>query len=119
MRKHFIWITLLIALCSVAAWASIGPQKGKARMNGNKISQKLEKDKNSATCSSPRPKNRGCSIPCKPCQVAVCENGKWVYEKIDWPAEQCRPRPGEPGGRVCTVGPTDPCPAECKSCVRQ
>jgi hypothetical protein len=121
MYKHFIWFTLLIAVCSLAVWAGVNPQKGKATTDVSKIKQARDRVKDPAKCPSPRPKDRGCKIPCKPCQIAVCEDGKWVYEKVDWPKEECErpPLPRGEGGNVCTVGRTDPCPAECKKCIRQ
>jgi hypothetical protein len=94
MYKHFIWFTLLIAVCSLAVWAGVNPQKGKATTDVSKIKQARDRVKDPAKCPSPRPKDRGCKIPCKPCQIAVCEDGKWVYEKVDWPKEECeRPPP--------------------------
>jgi|SRR5262245_8594554 len=120
MYKHFIWFTLLIGVCSLAAWASVTPQKGKLKkVEVSKVKEVKEKAKVSSGCTSPRPPNRGCKIACKPCQVATCENGKWVYEKFEWPKEECRPHQGDPGGSVCVVGPTDFCPAECKKCIRR
>jgi hypothetical protein len=116
MHKYFVCFTLLIVVCSFAVSAGGNPQKGKARADVGKT--KEARGSNSAQCPSPRPKNRGCSVPCKPCQIAVCENGKWVFEKVDWPKEQCAPRRGQ-GGKVCTIGVSDPCPPECKSCVRK
>ncbi len=118
MYKHFICLTLLIAVCSFAVWAGAATQKGKVKADASKIKEsRVDKGKDPSKCSSPRPKDRGCSIPCKPCQIAVCDNGKWVYEKVDWPKEQCQPRQGQ-SGKVCNIGFSDPCPPECKSCVR-
>jgi len=99
------------------------PQKGIVKTDVGKIREARDRVKNPANCPSPRPKDRGCKIPCKPCQIAVCEDGKWKYEKVDWPKAECEPRPLPGGtganGDVCTIGKTDPCPAECKKCVRQ
>jgi hypothetical protein len=117
MYKNIIWFTLLIAVCSMVVWAGVNTQKGKIKGGVSKISQARDKVKDPSKCPSPRPKNRGCSIPCKPCQIAVCDNGKWTYEKVDWPKEECEPRP-VPGGGVCKIGISDACPPECKSCVR-
>jgi len=118
MRKHFIWFTLLIAVCSLAVWAGANPQKGNIKTDPAKVKDARVVAKDPSKCPSPRPKNRGCSIPCKPCQIPVCDNGKWVYEKVDWPKGECEPRP-LPGGNVCTIGISDACPPECKSCVRK
>ena len=126
MSRKFIWFTAMIAVCSIAVWAGVNPQKGKVKgdvgkgkADVGKVKDARVKTTSSSNCTTPRPKNRGCSIPCKPCQIAVCDNGKWVYEKVDWPKEECQPRPNPGGGNVCTIGISDPCPPECKSCVRR
>jgi len=120
MSKYFVWLTLLMIVCSLAVWAGVNPQKGKAnKVDANKVKEARVTQKDPSKCASPRPPNRGCKITCKPCQIAVCENGKWVYEKVDWPKGECDPHSGDPGGKVCAIGISDPCPAECKKCIRQ
>ncbi len=118
MYKHFIWFALLIVVCSFAAWAGANPQKGKAKAKADAGKVKEARGRNSGQCPSPRPPNRGCKIRCKPCFTPVCENGKWVYEKVEWSKEECSPRPlpGE-GGGGCTRDANGQCPAECKKCV--
>jgi hypothetical protein len=120
MRRKFILFTLLIAVCSLAVWAGVSPQKGKgkAKADAGKVNEARDQRRDPSQCSSPRPKNRGCSIRCKPCFTPVCENGKWVYEKVEWSKEECSPRPlpGE-GGGGCTRNANGQCPAECKKCV--
>jgi hypothetical protein len=117
MYKHLIWFALLMAVCSLAVWAGVSPQKGGAKADVSKTAKTLDKGKDPAKCTSPRPPNRGCKISCKPCQIPVCEDGQWKYEKVDWPKEQCNPRPLDDGGG-CIAGPNGQCPAECKKCVR-
>ena len=130
MHKHFIWFTLLIAVCSLAVWAGVNPQKEKGKTKADagkvagagkvadagKVKEARDQRRDSSQCSSPRPKNRGCSIRCKPCFTPVCENGKWIYEKVEWSKEECSPRPlpGEGGG--CKRDANGQCPAECKKC---
>jgi hypothetical protein len=118
MFKHFIRFAVLIAVCSLAAGAGAGPQKGKTKVNVSKIMKTLDKEKDPTECRSPRPKNRGCNIACKPCLIPVCEDGKWKYERIEILEEECRPHQGDQAG-VCSIGISDPCPAECKKCIRQ
>jgi hypothetical protein len=116
MYKHFIYFTLLLAVCSLGAWASVTPQKGGAKADVGKPAKTVERVKDPAKCTSPRPPNRGCNIACKPCFVPVCEDGKWKYEKIEQTKEECRPHQDDTGG--CKAGPNGQCPAECKRCIR-
>jgi hypothetical protein len=120
MYKHFILFALSIALISSFVLAGVTPQKGKARVDAGKVKDARVKTTDPSGCPSPRPKNRGCSVACKPCFVPVCENGKWKYEKLEQSKEECTPRPLPGGsGGVCTIGKDDFCPAECKKCVRK
>ncbi len=66
-------------------------------------------------CRGPRPRNRGCSIICKPCFIAECEDGKWVYESVDW-GDECSGGGGGGGGTCCQVPLSGGCPAECQCC---
>lgn len=66
-------------------------------------------------CPGPRPKNRGCRLMCKPCAVAYCEDGQWVYEMIDW-GDECNGGGGSGGGNCCQVPISGGCPAECACC---
>jgi hypothetical protein len=65
MHRKFILFTLLIAVCSLAVWAGGAPQKGKgkAKADAGKVKGASDTGNASAECPSPRPKNRGCSIP--------------------------------------------------------
>jgi len=120
MRRKFILFTLLIAVCSLAVWAGVNPQKGKGntKADAGKVKEARDQKRDPSQCPSPRPKNRGCSIPCKPCFIPVCENGKWVYEKVEWSKEECSPRPlPGGGGQICPRDEYGQCPAECKKCV--
>lgn len=121
MNKQFIRFALLLAVLALVVVTGVEAQK-----NINKDKAALGKATTAATarttgtgqCSTPRPPNRGCKFACKPCQVPVCESGKWVYERIEIDKELCRPYPNNDGG-ACTIGATDYCPPSCKSCIRQ
>ena len=135
MRRKFILFTLLIAVCSLAVWAGVNPQKGKGKAkadagkvaDGGKVGKVADSGKvkearvgstNSSGCPGPRPPNRGCKIACKPCFIPTCEDGKWKYEKVEWSKEECSPRPlPGGGGQICPRDEYGQCPAECKKCV--
>jgi hypothetical protein len=120
MYKYFVGFAFLTLVCSLAVWAGGDPQRGKAnKVEAPKVKEAQVRVMDSSKCSSPRPPNRGCKIACKPCQIAVCENGKWIYEKVDYPKGECDPHPNDSGGKVCAIGISDRCPAECKKCIRQ
>jgi|SRR5262245_20474645 len=144
MRRKFILFTLLIAVCSLAVWAGVNPQKGKGKdkdkakadagkvagkvadstkvagkvANGGKVKEARVVSTNPSGCPGPRPPNRGCKIACKPCFIPTCEDGKWKYEKVEWSKEECSPRPlPGGGGQICPRDEYGQCPAECKKCV--
>ena len=102
MNQQFIRIALLFLVCAFAVASGVQAQKGKAKVNMSKVTAALDKTHNPAQCKTPRPKNRGCSIACKPCFVPVCENGKWMFEKVEILEEECRPRPRQQTG-VCMI----------------
>lgn len=64
-------------------------------------------------CPRPKPRNIGCRIACKPCLVPVCEDGAWVYERIEW-GDECDPIPSD--SECCQVPLSGGCPAECACC---
>jgi hypothetical protein len=66
-------------------------------------------------CPLPAPPDRGCKTQCKPCLIAVCEGGEWVYEPIQSPG--CGGSGGGGGGNPCTISIDQWCPPECSSCV--
>src|SRR4030095_11514609 len=114
MRRKFILFMLLIAVCSLAVWAGVNPQKGKgkAKADAGKVKEARVGSTNPSGCPSPRPPNRGCKIACKPCFTPVCEDGKWKYEKVEWSKEECQPRPlpGGGGGQICPRDEYGQCP---------
>jgi hypothetical protein len=122
MKKQLIQFAFFATVLALVVVTGVNAQKGKNKdkaafaTGASVVTTKA--GNGTGQCKAPRPPNRGCKIACKPCQVPVCEDGKWVYETIEIDKDQCRPRPNDDGG-VCTIGPTDFCPPECKKCVRQ
>lgn len=81
------------------------------------VVEQAEQALTSGGCPLPRPRNRGCSIVCKPCSYAVCEDGRWVYERVDW-GDECSGGGGIGGGGGCCKVPVwGGCPAECQCCT--
>jgi hypothetical protein len=117
MKKQFIRFAVLLTVCALAVVTGVQAQKGKNKADPGKATAVVAKTGNSGQCKAPRPPNRGCKIACKPCFVPVCEGGKWVFEKLETPKEECRPAPRDE--RVCTIGATEFCPPSCKTCIRQ
>ena len=119
MKKQFTRFALLMAVCALVIVTGVQAQKGKNKVSDSKAATVANKTTGgTGQCKAPKPPNRGCKIVCKPCQVPVCENGKWVYEKIEIDKDQCRPHQNDSGG-ACTIGATDFCPPSCKTCIRQ
>lgn len=118
MNQQLIRVALMLTLCALLGGLSAHAQKGNAKVSGNKAGPAAKKTGGTGQCKAPRPPNRGCKVACKPCQVPVCEDGQWHYEKIEIDKEQCRPHPNGEGG-ACTIGVQDFCPPSCKSCIRQ
>jgi hypothetical protein len=101
---------LLLSIC-VAGCASEDPPAQDGPIEAIELS--LHADE----CRGPRPRNRGCSVMCKPCSFAVCEDGKWVYERVDW-GDECNGGGGLGGGGGCCEVPIwGGCPAECSCCT--
>lgn len=118
MKQQLIRFAFMLALCALLSVITAQAQKGKTKVSETKVVTTAQSASSTGQCKGPRPPNRGCKIACKPCQVAVCENGKWQYEKIEIDKEQCRPHPNDDGG-ACTIGANDFCPPSCKKCIRQ
>jgi hypothetical protein len=107
---------LALAICALAFGAVSNAQKGGSTMNVAKIKKTLDKENDPTKCKGPRPADRGCKIYCKPRQVAVCEAGKWKYERIEYLDGECDPKPSLDGGSFCIVEPGSGCPAGCQKC---
>jgi hypothetical protein len=75
----------------------------------------LEQELTGSECRGPRPKKLGCRVACKPCLVAYCEDGEWVYESFEWDGCDTPPLPG--GGTCCQASLFGGCPAECSCCT--
>jgi hypothetical protein len=119
MQRQWIRYAFLLTLCALLSVISAQAQKGKTKVSESQAATTAKKTSGgTGQCKAPQPPNRGCKIACKPCQVPVCENGKWQYEKIEIDKEQCRPHPNGDGG-ACTIGANDFCPPSCKKCIRQ
>jgi hypothetical protein len=119
MKRQFIlYVAFLLVLCVMFSVSSAQAQKGKSKVSDSQVAATAKSTGGTGQCKAPRPPNRGCKVACKPCQVPVCEDGKWQYEKIELDPAQCRPHPNDDGG-ACTIGATDFCPPSCKRCIRQ
>lgn len=118
MKNQFIRYAFLLTLCALLSVIGVQAQKGKHKVGESKAVTATKSTSATGQCKTPRPPNRGCHVACKPCQVPVCENGKWQYEKIEVDKEQCRPHPNDDGG-ACTIGANEYCPPSCKKCIRQ
>lgn len=118
MNNRMIRAALFLTLCSLLGALGVQAQKGNANVRESKAASATKRTGGTGQCKAPQPPNRGCKVACKPCQVPVCEDGQWRYEKIEMDKEQCRPHPNDNGG-ACTIGATDFCPPSCKSCIRQ
>ncbi|MBI1764617.1 MAG: hypothetical protein HYR56_24605 [Acidobacteria bacterium] len=118
MKTQVIRYAFLLLLCALLGVIGAQAQKGKPKINADATVATANSANATGQCKTPKPPNRGCKITCKPCQVPVCENGKWQYENIEIDKEQCRPHPNDDGG-VCTIGTNEYCPPSCKKCIRQ
>lgn len=119
MNKQVFRYAFLFVVCALAVVMSVQAQKGKTKAGESKApTATASRASGAAPCKAPRPPNRGCKIACKPCQVPVCEDGQWKYEKIEIDKEQCRPPMRDQSG-ACKIGATEFCPPGCKTCIRQ
>ena len=105
-------------VCALAVVTGVQAQKGKNKAGDGEAKAAKAKTRDLGKCKAPRPPDRGCKIVCKPCFVPVCENGKWIFQKLETPKEECLPAPRDESG-ACKIGATAYCPPDCRTCVRQ
>src|SRR5262249_41292101 len=82
MSKYFVWFTLLMVVCSLAVWAGVNPQKGKAnKVDAIKVKEARGTQKDPSKCASPRPQTEAAKLPVNPVKFRSARMGSGFMKK--------------------------------------
>src|SRR5436305_672309 len=124
MLRIFVVATLVVLLVACITIATGYSSKQTQRpvvisdfaINIRPFKAALDKTYNASGCTSPRPKDVGCTVVCKPCGTWICKDGKWVAYVIPPPRFCDSKTAGNASGTMCPRGVDGFCPAECNIC---